>query len=481
MKAKKTAIKIAAAAALIILAMLASLLFYTAARLNTQKAAAQGVLRLPKEERDAVFAAARAAREEARFGELGLAERIVVAAPDTTERAPAPLAAGDIRARAACVIDAGTGSLLFEKNADNAIPPASLTKVASMYTAFHLMEESGMDMEARAELPPESWAVNLPPRSSLMFLAQGQRVTMKELFAGMAVPSGNDAAIAVALNTAGSLPAFVDAMNGEMRRLGLRQTRFVEPSGLSERNVTTAREYALFCKMYIEEYPQALEDFHSIKIFEYPKIWNIPAEAARRATADERGNTSQTVIQNATNRLLTSLEGCDGLKTGFIEESGFNFAVTCRRGGTRFIAVLLAGPGNTTAEGARIRAEDGARIMEWAFANFRTTRLPAPESFAAVAWGSKAGYVAVTPAAQPVFTVPANIIEESEPRLVLRGTLSAPIEAGERIGRAVWLSESGEELGSVELIAAERAERGSFLRRAADYLAKRCARLLGKA
>ena len=481
MKSKKTALKIAAGAGLVLFALLAALLFYTAARLNTQKPQAQGVLSLPEEEREAAFAAARAAWEAARFEGLSPAERIAATAPDMTALAPSPLDENAIRAGSCIVIDAATGAILFEKNADSIIPPASLTKVASMYTAFHLMEEKGIGMETRAELPPESWAVNIPPGSSLMFLAQGQRVTMKELFAGMAVPSGNDAAIAVALNTAGSQAAFVAAMNGEMQRLGFRQTRFVEPSGLSEYNRTTAREFAQFCKIYIEEYPQALEDFHSLTIFEYPKIWNIPAEAERRSVADGRGNTSQTVIQQATNRLLGDLEGCDGLKTGFIDESGFNFALTCKRGGTRLIAVLLAGPGSTTAEGARIRAEDGELAMEWGFANFRTIRPPAPDAFAAVLWGSKEGYVAAIPAEEPVFTVPDNIIEESAPRLVLSASLSAPIEAGERIGRAVWLSESGEELGSVELIAAKRVERGSSLKQAADFLAQKCARLLGKA
>ena len=473
--------KIAAALALILLALLASLLFYTAARLNTQSVSALGALSLPEEEREAAFAQARSAWEAARFEGLTPAERIAATATDMTGSAPSPLEPSAIRAGAVVIIDAGTGALLFEKNADAVIPPASLTKVASMYTAFRLMEENGISMETPAFLPPESWAVSLPPRSSLMFLAEGQRVTMKELFAGMAVASGNDAAIAVAANTAGSQAAFVSAMNGEMRRLGFERTRFVEPSGLSELNETTARDYAFFCKVYIDEYPQALKDFHSIRTLEYPKIWNIPLEAERHSVSDERGNTSQTVIQQATNRLLGALEGCDGLKTGYIDESGYNFALTCLRGETRIIAVLLAGPGSTTAEGSRIRAEDGARAMEWAFANFRTIRPPAPQAFAAVVWGSKEGYAAVIPAEKPVFTVPANLEEEGEPLLLLSESLSAPLEAGSRAGRAVWLSKSGEEMGSIELIVAEGIEQGSWLRRAADFLAKSCARLLGKA
>ncbi len=464
---------------LVFLALAAIILFYTSARLNTESPRAQRLFRLAELEMEAIFESAREAWEKAKYGELSPVERIAAKGGSLTSRAPVPLDADYIRAASVAIIDATTGTLIFEKNANRVIPPASLTKVASMYTAFHLMEENEITMSTRASLPPETWAVNLPPRSSMMFLAQGQRVTIGELFTGMAVPSGNDAAIAIAINTAGSLESFVFEMNSRVAALGFKHTRFAEPTGLSEHNSTTALEFAQLCKIYIDEYPEALEEFHSREVLEYPKIWNIPEFAERNATADAQGNTSQTVVQYATNSLLRTLEGCDGLKTGYIDEAGYNFALTCKRGDERFIVVLLAGPNGVPGEGNghMVRAEDGRRAIEWAFENFSTIRLEPPTAFPVVAWGGKQGYAAIIPTGNAIFTIPVNAKAESEPRILLPESLSAPLAAGEVVGKAVWLSESGEELGEIDLIAAESVQRAGAFKRALDFFAKKVAQI----
>lgn len=469
-------LKKTAAAALVLCTALAALLFYTAARLNIRSARAEHLIRAPEEERRDVFSRALAAWN-ASAARSAPTESVYALPPAV--KAAEPLPPDTLRAESAVIIDASSGAVLFEKNADVVVPPASMTKIAAMYTAFRLMDLQGVSMDQKAALPPESWAVNIPPGSSLMFLAEGQRVTMRELFEGMSVASGNDAAIAVACNLSGSLQEFVREMNRDMVRLDLPQTRFVEPSGLSEYNRTTAREFARFSKAYIEEYPWALETFHSLRSIAYPKIWNLPAAAARNAQADEDGNTARTIRQHATNRLLGTLEGCDGLKTGYIDESGYNFSVTAKRGGTRVIAVLTGGPGNTSAEGSRIRAEDGSAAIEWAFANFRTLRPAPPEPVAVVCWGAKDGYATVIPAEEAAFTV-----EAAAPQAVLRmelgGDLSAPIRAGEEVGRAVWYAPAGREVGSVTLISAEDETPGNVFKRAADALAQKAAGALGK-
>jgi len=203
-----------------------------------------------------------------------------------------------VNARSAILVDAATGSVLFEKNADEPIPPASMTKLAAMYTAFHAAERGEISFDDVIEPPPESWAVNVPAGSSLMFLGPGQRVTVRELLAGMAIASGNDAAIALAVHVSGSVPAFIERMNSEMRMLGLSTTRFVEPSGLSEFNLTTAREFADFALVYIREYPEALRAFHSQRAISYPMPWNLSG-----------GGTENPVTQSATNRQLGVLGG----------------------------------------------------------------------------------------------------------------------------------------------------------------------------
>lgn len=269
----------------------------------------------------------------------------------------------DIAAESAILIDTANGCVLYEKNADEAIPPASIAKLFVMYIAFQEIAAGRVSLDDVVPLPENSWAVNLPRDASLMFLGQGQTVTLRELMRGLAVASGNDAAIAVATYLSGSVKDFVARMNDEAQQLGLRYTHFVEPSGYSEDNVTTARELAAFARVYVNRYPQSLTDFHSV-----PEI-SYPLEANLAPWMKDRGD-SMAVTQRNTNVLLHTLDGCDGLKTGFIYESGFNIALTARRDGMRYLSVTMRGPGRTTREGNQFRERDGRTLMEWAFASF---------------------------------------------------------------------------------------------------------------
>ena len=273
-----------------------------------------------------------------------------------TQGIPQPAA---ISARSAVVMDAASGALLFEKNPDQSIPPASLTKLVAMYTVMQAVERGEINLTDTIMPPAESWAVNIPSGSSLMFLGKNQRVTVEELMRGMAVVSGNDAAVALAIHTAGSVETFVRQMNEAVAALGLQNTHFEDANGLSEYNRTTARDFARFCAVYVRKYPDHLAQFHSLREFSYPQPHNMLK--------------AQTIIrQPATNTLLGKLDGCDGIKTGFIYESGFNIALTAQRNGIRFIAVILGGAGKNMAEGKALREENCSILMEWAFAHFST-------------------------------------------------------------------------------------------------------------
>lgn len=269
----------------------------------------------------------------------------------------------DVWAGSAVLVDASNGNVLFEKNADEVIPPASLTKLFVMYIVFKDVEAGSARLDDVVPLPEKSWAVNLPRDASLMFLGQGQTVTLRELLKGLAVASGNDAALAVASYISGTTDAFVERMNEECALLGLEKTHFVEPSGYDERNVTTARELAAFCCEYIKKYPQGIEEFHSAPSIKYPLEKNLPSW-------EKDNGDSLAIYQRNTNPLLGVLEGCDGIKTGFIYESGYNLALTAKRDGTRFISVTLRGPGNGSKQGNAGRVHDGEEMMEWAFSNF---------------------------------------------------------------------------------------------------------------
>jgi D-alanyl-D-alanine carboxypeptidase (penicillin-binding protein 5/6) len=287
-----------------------------------------------------------------------------------------------------------------------------------------------------------------------MFLAEGQKASLRDLLLGLAVPSGNDAAVAVALRFAPSVGAFAEMMNLEAANLGLVKTRFTEPSGISEHNITTAREFASFCRFYLEAHPEALGEYHSVLEFAYPRPENTAARS--RAAA---------IVQYNRNTLLGRFEGVDGLKTGYIDESGYNIALTARRGGTRFIAVILgapAGPG-----GDRVRDADGRDLLSWAFANYKTVRPVTGPFEQARIWKGKSNRIEVIPGAPLEFTSLINRAGNLRWETEILNPLIAPLPAGSPAGDLVFYDDFGE-LRRVPLVTAAEAEKGNFFKRALD-------------
>lgn len=381
----------------------------------------------------------------------------------------------EVLSRSAILLDASTGTVLFEKNADEAIPPASLTKLVTMHLAFQDIAIGKVHLDDVVPIPPSAWAINQSRGSSLMFLGPGQRVTLRELLLGLAVSSGNDAAVAVALYLAPTIADFADRMNREMQNLGLVHTHFVEPSGISEHNVTTAREFATFCRYYLSQHPEALRDFHSVRDFAYPKAENVP-EAYR----DNPG----TIVQNNRNLLLDTLEGVDGLKTGYIIESGYNIALTAKRGDTRFLAVLLGGPGQSSLHGGQIRAEDGVNLIEWGFANYKTlqvalTFLPQPRVWKGtvnkvnlvIAGGSTPYRPVTSPQSNTalLLTVEKNRGRDLQQEISLVEPLVAPIDTGTIVGQLVLTDASGI-LRQIPLTVEQSIPEGNICKRILDSI-----------
>lgn len=278
-----------------------------------------------------------------------------------------------VGAESAILIDISNGNILYEKNADEVIPPASMTKLFAMYVVDEEVSAGNLAYDQIIPLPPECWACNMPPHSSLMFLGEGQRITLEELLLGLSICSGNDAAYALAYTICGNMEDFVERMNQVALDLGLTHTHFVESSGYSELNTTTAREMATFCRVYLQQHPDSLQRFHSVPSFTYPKAKNLaPGDvlAAQDFSQGLQRHITMSITQENTNPLLGRLEGCDGLKTGYIDESGYNLALTAVRGTTRFLSVTMKGQGANAREGQAGRVADGTTLMEWAFSSF---------------------------------------------------------------------------------------------------------------
>ncbi|MDR2783305.1 MAG: D-alanyl-D-alanine carboxypeptidase [Treponema sp.] len=354
-----------------------------------------------------------------------------------------------IQSQSAVLMDAETGSLLFSKNKDLPIPPASLTKLMTIHIALSDAANGDVRLGDVTSPPKESWAANQPPDSSLMFLADGQSVSLKELLLGLAVSSGNDAAVAVALRCAPSVEEFVERMNREAESLGLSHTVFVEPSGISEYNMTTAYDYAVFCRYYIKTHPETLETLHSVGEFAYPKTENVPA--AYRARPG-------TITQKNRNALLGFL-GVDGLKTGYINESGYNIALTAKQGETRLIAVILGAPAATG--GDKVRDADGKNLLEWGFSHYKTLHPVIEELPLIRVWKSKQRYASLAIEELLPFTVRIERGDDLRFSVELEDAIVAPCTKGDRVGELVLYDNIGE-LRRVPLLVAEDVERGGF-------------------
>ncbi|GMO59043.1 MAG: D-alanyl-D-alanine carboxypeptidase family protein [Treponemataceae bacterium] len=385
----------------------------------------------------------------------------------------------EIQAGSAIIVDAATGLVLFEKNADMSITPASMTKLVGMYIALSEVEKGTIDFDDIVPLPPDSWAANAPSGSSLMGLARGHVVTLRELLLGMALPSGNDAAVAVADYISGNAEDFCSRMNALVASMGLVNTHFVDTSGYSELNETTARDFAVFTRLYMERFPQALSMFHSVRTFEFPTEQNFADEESwNKAFRTRRGvATAPTLILRNTNwRTLDTIAGCDGLKTGTIPESGANLALTVERDGTRILSISMKGPGKTGNEAANIRGQDAQAIADFSFRHFETQladNFPGVDIPVALGKKNALRVVSAVPGALLHVTVPKRFETDKNvtSSYVYDDYAVAPIEAGTVLGRIVY-KKGDLVLREIPLVADRSVSRANGFKRAVDTVAK---------
>lgn len=362
------------------------------------------------------------------------------------EPAPAAAAGSDLvpEARAAVLMEFSTGRILFEKNPDHIIPPASLTKLVTLHLVYKAIAAGSLSLDQLVPVTKEVAAYTMPKGSSLMFLEEGQRVTVKELMQGVAVASGNDAGMALARFLGGSEAGFVEMMNQEMQNLGLFYTFFYDSFGISANNRTTAGEFARFARIYLTQHPQATAELHSVKDFLYPLPANLIGMKSRYGA----------ILQHNRNTLLGEYEGLDGLKTGYIDEAGYNLAATAQRGDLRYIAIILGVQGKNTKDGSEKRSAAARTLLDYAFNNFQLTNIPLPSLPQVTAWYSEPSNLTLKPLTPVRFPLSA----EEKSRLVVKTEVHpqvlGPFKPDTALGKVVWALD-GKELLSVPLVASE--------------------------
>ena len=363
-----------------------------------------------------------------------------------------------LHARSAILVEARTGAVLFEDHADEQIPPASLAKLMTLHIALELIETGRLDPSRRVTPGSDAWARNMPPRSSVMYLGPNQVVTVHQLMQGLVVDSGNDAAVELADQIAGSVSDFAALMNQEAARLGYSAMRFVEPAGISADNRITAREYVDFCRHFIAAHPDALRDLFSLKELTYPLPENLI-----------NGNDEKAITQANRNVLLGKYEGIDGLKTGYIDEAGYNIAATAERGDMRLIAVMLGVPDVGRVNGAVVRTRESESLLDYGFANFIVLRPAHDEPLPVRVWKGAERSVLLGPASDPRVVVPRSREHDIHARIEQERETIAPIHAGQVLGHLV-IQMGDAELARFPLAAQADVPLGGILRRAIDSL-----------
>jgi len=335
--------------------------------------------------------------------------------------------------------DLSSGQLLHAEKADERFEPASLTKLMTAYLVFAALRDKKLTLGQQANVSQRAWRAP----GSKMFIEPRRPVTVEELVRGMVVQSGNDACIALAEAVAGAEEVFVQMMNRESERLGMKGTRFVNASGLPHpQHYSTARDLYLLAAALIRDFPAEYAQYYSQKEYRYNNI-----------------------SQPNRNRLLWLDPSVDGVKTGHTEAAGYCLIASSRRSGRRLLSVLLGSTSEAT------RAQESQKLLNWGFQFFDSVKLYA--AGAAVksleVWKGAMGTVKVGLKGDIFVTVPKGEADKVKAELVSQQPLIAPLAQGQRVGM-LRVSFEGKPLGEHPVVALEAVGAAGFFGRSWDTL-----------
>jgi len=326
----------------------------------------------------------------------------------------------DTSARVAYMVDLSSGAVLYAKNADVRMPPASMAKMMTTHVAFELIKRGELSPDKTCTVRPETWQRwHGPAAGSTMFLSPGETVTVRELLHGIVTLSGNDATVVLAECISGNEASFVALMNRQSRQMGLSNSHWGNPVGWPDNGVTytTARDLANLAAATIRDYPALYREYYSVTEYTHGRTLgaNAPITQANR------------------NPLLGRIQGADGLKTGHTEEAGYGFTGSADQNGRR-IVMVVAGLGSFNE-----RIEQSVRFMDWGFRAWQARPLLRQGERigeARVQLGSDGSVGLVAPRAVAV-TYPSGLGQNIRARIVYNGPIKAPIAQGQHVADLV--------------------------------------------
>ena len=347
-----------------------------------------------------------------------------------SENAPTESPDLGLNCKSAVLMEASTGKILYAQNPEEAMPPASVTKIMTLLLVMEAMEAGKLSMDDMITASAHAASMG----GSQIFLKEGEQMSARDMIKSVVISSANDAAVALAEHVAGSEAVFVEAMNRRAAELGMKNTRFENTNGLddtAQNHVTSAKDIALMSRALISHRT----------ILQYSSIW---MDTIRNG---EFGLTN-------TNRLVRFYPGCTGLKTGSTSKAGFCVSVTAERDGMSLICVIMG------AESRDVRNATATQLLDWGFANYGIYSADATELAPLPVLGGTSNFCRIAYSAFSC-VLPKNEISSVEITVTVPESLNAPIKEGIAVGEAVF-SVGGRVIGTRDVEALEGVERINF-------------------
>lgn len=345
----------------------------------------------------------------------------------------------NLSAPAAILMEPRTGSVIYEKNADEQRPPASITKIMTLLLIFEELERGGIRLEDMVTVSEHAKSMG----GSQVYLEQGEQQSVDTMIKCIVISSGNDASVAMAEHIAGSEGEFVARMNARAGELGMKNTHFEDCCGLtdSENHYTTARDVATMSRELITRFPQVLD---------YSSIW---MDTIVHNTAQ---GSSEFGLSN-TNKMLRTYDGCVGLKTGSTSRAGFCVSSVAQRNGITLISVVLGAPESKS------RFADAAALLNYGFGKCRvyTDENQDPLSAVPVSHGVQEEVECAYEKSFTYLDTKGADLSGIEKKITLSEKVKAPISAGDRAGSADYYL-NGEKIGSVDILFTQSIDARSF-------------------
>jgi D-alanyl-D-alanine carboxypeptidase (penicillin-binding protein 5/6) len=367
------------------------------------------------------------------------------ATPATSVQIPAaPAPAG---ASAWLLMDFSNGQVLAGANPDARVEPASITKVMTSYVVAAEMKAGKIKRSDQVLISENAWrGGGGGTDGSTSFLPLGSTVSLDELERGMVIQSGNDAAIALAEHVAGSEVAFVELMNTYAKKIGMNNTNFVNPHGLSDPNhYSTARDLALMGRAMIRDFPEA---------YSYNKI---------------REYTVNGIRQHNRNGLLWRDASVDGIKTGHTSAAGYCLLASAKRGEQRLVSVVLGIQTDSQKQGFDLRENGNLALLNWGFRFYETRTLYTPDKIIASprVWKGKGNVVTLAVASPFSVSLPRGKFDALKANIDLPKHVIAPLAAGQKVG-TLKISLDGKVVAEAPLVATTAVAKAGFFGRLWD-------------